>query len=180
MALKIIENDKLLFMFNHVVDMKRVLDGYPWNFNRNILILCELGDEENPQSLDLNWCPFYVHIHDLPIWKIAKEMAKAIRNCLFKLIKIQAIVVLMSRGSAQIFRPDSIKVTGNHTAPVALLRIRKLPLRMVSLRLASGGLMDCVDLQSLNHGLISATLVTPVIGGMRIIYRIWTISVDHP
>ncbi|KAK4428247.1 hypothetical protein Salat_1124300 [Sesamum alatum] len=49
MDLKIIGNNRLLFRFNHVVDKKRALEGCPRNFDRNILILSEVEDEENPQ-----------------------------------------------------------------------------------------------------------------------------------
>ncbi|KAL0431280.1 UNVERIFIED_CONTAM: hypothetical protein Sradi_0754000 [Sesamum radiatum] len=60
---------------SHVIDRKRVVEGCPWSFDKNILILNEVGATENPMQVDLNWCEFYVHIHDLPLSKMNLEIA---------------------------------------------------------------------------------------------------------
>ncbi|KAL0311184.1 UNVERIFIED_CONTAM: hypothetical protein Sangu_2413100 [Sesamum angustifolium] len=40
------------------------LEGYPWSFEKNTLILNGIGTNENPLSVDLNWCEFSIHIHN--------------------------------------------------------------------------------------------------------------------
>ncbi|KAK4415662.1 hypothetical protein Salat_2673600 [Sesamum alatum] len=53
-------------VFNHVEDLRRVLDMWPWIFYRNLIVLQQLSPQEDPLSLNLDWCPFFVHVHDLP------------------------------------------------------------------------------------------------------------------
>ncbi|KAK4427090.1 hypothetical protein Salat_1477900 [Sesamum alatum] len=68
MDIECISDNTFLFIFNHVLDKTRALDACSWNFEKNIFILSEVGEEdENPLSVDLNWRAFYVHVHDLPM-----------------------------------------------------------------------------------------------------------------
>ncbi|KAK4423075.1 hypothetical protein Salat_1890100 [Sesamum alatum] len=56
------------------------MEGCPWSFEKNILVLNEVKENEHPQGVDLNWCPFHVHVHDLPIRKITRDIAAYIGN----------------------------------------------------------------------------------------------------
>ncbi|KAL0385613.1 UNVERIFIED_CONTAM: hypothetical protein Sradi_2955600 [Sesamum radiatum] len=80
MTVKLIEDNHLLFIFNHQIDRKRVLENAPWAYEKNLLVLNMVGEEENPMKVDLDWCDFHVHIHDLPLGKMNKEMATFIGN----------------------------------------------------------------------------------------------------
>ncbi|KAL2235739.1 UNVERIFIED_CONTAM: hypothetical protein Sindi_1306100 [Sesamum indicum] len=56
--------------FFHVIDKQRALEGCSWSFEKKILILNGIGPKDNPLSVDLNWCDFYVHIHERSLnWK---------------------------------------------------------------------------------------------------------------
>ncbi|KAL0394934.1 UNVERIFIED_CONTAM: hypothetical protein Slati_4459600 [Sesamum latifolium] len=57
----------LLFKFNHIIDRDRALKGYPWSFDKHVLILSSIRADENPMHVDLNCCDLYVHVHDLPL-----------------------------------------------------------------------------------------------------------------
>ncbi|KAK4391524.1 hypothetical protein Sango_1930200 [Sesamum angolense] len=61
-------------------ELDRALEGCPWSFHKDILILNGLKQEENPRQVDLNWCEFLVHIHDLPIWNMNLGVAMYIGN----------------------------------------------------------------------------------------------------
>ncbi|KAL0453949.1 UNVERIFIED_CONTAM: hypothetical protein Slati_1373000 [Sesamum latifolium] len=52
----------------------------PVEFEKNTLILSGVGVDENPMHVDLNWCDFFVHVHDLPLSKISVEIAALIEN----------------------------------------------------------------------------------------------------
>ncbi|KAL0458071.1 UNVERIFIED_CONTAM: hypothetical protein Slati_0434300 [Sesamum latifolium] len=67
MEFKQLSEGSILLHFFHVIDKKRAVEGCPWSFDRNILILNEIRCEENSMNVDLNWCNFYVHIHALPL-----------------------------------------------------------------------------------------------------------------
>ncbi|KAK4425144.1 hypothetical protein Salat_1708300 [Sesamum alatum] len=56
---------------------------------KNILILSEVGKDDNPLSVDLSRCSFFVHIHDLPIRKMTRDMAKSIGNHMGRFIDME-------------------------------------------------------------------------------------------
>lgn len=45
--IKDLEANLFLFQFYHEVDVKRVIDGCPWSFNRRSLVMARLKDGEN-------------------------------------------------------------------------------------------------------------------------------------
>ncbi|KAL0410924.1 UNVERIFIED_CONTAM: hypothetical protein Slati_3682100 [Sesamum latifolium] len=47
-------------------------------------ILSGIGDNENPLNVDLDWCEFFVHVHDLPLSKMNFGVASLIGNAIGK------------------------------------------------------------------------------------------------
>ncbi|KAL0394734.1 UNVERIFIED_CONTAM: hypothetical protein Slati_4439600 [Sesamum latifolium] len=56
------------------------MEGCPWSFKRNVLVLSGIGENENPMQVNLNWCDFYVHVYDLPLSKMNMRIASFIGN----------------------------------------------------------------------------------------------------
>ncbi|KAK4421456.1 hypothetical protein Salat_2096200 [Sesamum alatum] len=54
--------------------------GYPWSFEKNIILLSGIGEKENPLQVDLDWCDFYVHVHELPFIMMNLGVATQIDN----------------------------------------------------------------------------------------------------
>ncbi|KAL0410750.1 UNVERIFIED_CONTAM: hypothetical protein Slati_3664700 [Sesamum latifolium] len=75
-----VDGDHFLIHFNHVIDHNRALEGCPWSFEKNMLILSGVGVDENPMHVDINWCEFFVHVHDLPLSKMTMKIAALIGN----------------------------------------------------------------------------------------------------
>ncbi|KAL0296742.1 UNVERIFIED_CONTAM: hypothetical protein Sradi_6726300 [Sesamum radiatum] len=75
MDLKSLEGNRFLQKFNHIMDRNRVLDGCPWSFEKNLLVLNSIALNENPQDVNLDWAEFHVHVQGLPLSKMSKEMA---------------------------------------------------------------------------------------------------------
>ncbi|KAL0439102.1 UNVERIFIED_CONTAM: hypothetical protein Slati_2393200 [Sesamum latifolium] len=67
MDIRQLEEGRILIRFNHIIDKQRALEGCPWSFEKNVLILNSVGDFENPMHVALEVCDFYVHVHDLPL-----------------------------------------------------------------------------------------------------------------
>ncbi|KAL8546024.1 hypothetical protein ACS0TY_005945 [Phlomoides rotata] len=65
--IKDIGNGRFLFQFSHAIDLKRVLDGYPWSFGRFPLIVHQLALGEIPHSVLLNKLIFWVQVFNLPV-----------------------------------------------------------------------------------------------------------------
>ncbi|KAK4415504.1 hypothetical protein Salat_2657800 [Sesamum alatum] len=80
LEMKSLAEGRFLIRSNHIIDRNSVLEGCPWSFQKNTLILNSMGVGENPLQVDLNWCEFYVHIHDLPLSKMNLGTAMLIRN----------------------------------------------------------------------------------------------------
>ncbi|KAL0337596.1 UNVERIFIED_CONTAM: hypothetical protein Scaly_2034700 [Sesamum calycinum] len=85
MDLKPLEGNRFLLKFNHMVDRNRVVDGCPWSFEKNLLVLSPIAANENPQEVNLDWAEFHTHVHGLPLSKMSKEMAVFIGNHLANL-----------------------------------------------------------------------------------------------
>ncbi|KAL0451288.1 UNVERIFIED_CONTAM: hypothetical protein Slati_1106900 [Sesamum latifolium] len=85
MEIKQVNIDRFLFRFNHVIDRNRALEGCPWSFEKNILVLSGIGENENPLHVDLSWCDFHIHVHDLPLSRMNLGIATYIGNKIGKL-----------------------------------------------------------------------------------------------
>ncbi|KAL0347998.1 UNVERIFIED_CONTAM: hypothetical protein Sangu_1027600 [Sesamum angustifolium] len=88
MDLKPLEGNRFLLKFNHTMDHNRVLEGCPWSFQKNLLVLSTVGLNENPQDVNLDWVVFYVHVHGLPLSKMSEAMAKFIGNQLGRFVDV--------------------------------------------------------------------------------------------
>ncbi|KAL0298034.1 UNVERIFIED_CONTAM: hypothetical protein Scaly_3075100 [Sesamum calycinum] len=80
MEFKMIEGDRFLLKSFHPIDRQRVMANCPWAYDKHLIVLAPLEASENPSSVDLNWCEFYIHIHGLPIGKMSNEVASVIGN----------------------------------------------------------------------------------------------------
>ncbi|KAK4423128.1 hypothetical protein Salat_1895400 [Sesamum alatum] len=69
-----------LLRFNHVIDRNRALEGCPWSFEKNVIILSGIGETENLLRVDLDWCEFHVYVHELPLSMINLGVAMLIGN----------------------------------------------------------------------------------------------------
>ncbi|KAK4424848.1 hypothetical protein Salat_1678400 [Sesamum alatum] len=61
-----VADNRFCFVFNHVVDLRRTLALRSWTFDRNLLILQELSPGADPESVLLDWCPFFIRVHGIP------------------------------------------------------------------------------------------------------------------
>ncbi|KAL0448799.1 UNVERIFIED_CONTAM: hypothetical protein Slati_1436300 [Sesamum latifolium] len=88
MTVKMLEEHRFLLWFHHCVDRDRALDGCPWTFDKNLIILSKVSVNENPLEVDLNWCSFYVFVHGLPLGLMTNEVAMVVGNRLGKFVEL--------------------------------------------------------------------------------------------
>ncbi|KAL0410569.1 UNVERIFIED_CONTAM: hypothetical protein Slati_3646600 [Sesamum latifolium] len=111
---------RFLIRFHHILDRDRALEGCPWSFEKNTLILSSIGVNENPLDVDLNWCEFFVHIHNLPLSKMNLGVATLIGNKLGKFCDMDMEESGRAWGASL-----SIRVAINVTNPlIRALRVR--------------------------------------------------------
>ncbi|KAL0361675.1 UNVERIFIED_CONTAM: hypothetical protein Sradi_3852000 [Sesamum radiatum] len=77
---KMIEGDRFLLKFFHVLERDRVLERCPWAYDKQLLVLAPVDTADDPNTVDLNWCDFHVHIHGLPLGKMTREISTFIGN----------------------------------------------------------------------------------------------------
>ncbi|KAL0386176.1 UNVERIFIED_CONTAM: hypothetical protein Sradi_3011900 [Sesamum radiatum] len=78
LELKLLTANRFMIRFNHVADRDKAINGCPWIFDRNLIILTHTTAEEDPLKVDLSYSPFQVHIHGLPGRMMTREVAEAI------------------------------------------------------------------------------------------------------
>ncbi|KAL0355667.1 UNVERIFIED_CONTAM: hypothetical protein Sradi_4013600 [Sesamum radiatum] len=80
MEFKSLPKQRFLLKFFHTIDRQRVMEGCPWAFNKNLIVLKSITADENPMHTNLDWCDFHVHAHDLPLSKMTRPVAQFIGN----------------------------------------------------------------------------------------------------
>lgn len=75
-----IGDQKFIFQFFHAMDMRRILEGGPWTFDNQYLILHHLKQGEHPIQIPLYLIPFWVQIYELPVGYISEGVGKQIGN----------------------------------------------------------------------------------------------------
>lgn len=78
--IKDLEANLFLFQFYHEVDVKRVMEGCPWSFNKRALIMSRLKEGENPRSVSLNSMDLWVQVYDLKTRFMSERILKEIGN----------------------------------------------------------------------------------------------------
>ncbi|KAL0322284.1 UNVERIFIED_CONTAM: hypothetical protein Scaly_2524800 [Sesamum calycinum] len=84
-----LEEGQFLIRFNDIIDRNQALEGCPRSFEKNVLILNGIGINENPMNVDLDWCEFFIYVHDLPLSKMKFGVASFIGNLIGKFHDIE-------------------------------------------------------------------------------------------
>ncbi|KAL0321162.1 UNVERIFIED_CONTAM: hypothetical protein Sradi_5377700 [Sesamum radiatum] len=84
-----ISEERFCIRFNHRLDFQRALEGRPWSFDKNLLLLEPIVENVNPDVVDLEWCPFTIHVHDLPLTQHNRNMAEFIGGKIGKFLEYE-------------------------------------------------------------------------------------------
>ncbi|WOG99984.1 hypothetical protein DCAR_0519340 [Daucus carota subsp. sativus] len=66
------------FVFYHVMDLRKVVEGGPWSFEQNMLVYHNLQDTEDAHQVLLNNMDIWVQVHDIPRGFISENILKSI------------------------------------------------------------------------------------------------------
>lgn len=69
-----------MFQFYHELDIKRVVEGSPWSFNRKVLIIARMKEGDIPRGISLNSLDLWVQIHDLRAGFMTEKIVKEVGN----------------------------------------------------------------------------------------------------
>jgi hypothetical protein len=85
---KELDDNIWLFEFKDIDDMRRVLAGRPWSFDRQILVLNEFDGTTPPSQMAFNHSPFWVQIHDMPLLCMTKGIGTKIGESMGCLMEV--------------------------------------------------------------------------------------------
>ena len=71
-----------LFQFEDGVEKDRVLQKQPWSFNKSLMVLKEMDGLLQPKEVNMEWCPFRVQIHGLPLGLMNEKIGIVISEAL--------------------------------------------------------------------------------------------------
>lgn len=78
MYVKELEPNLFLFMFNHVLDLERIVEKGPWSFEQNLLVTTRMEQGMNPSAVDLHYADFWVQVYDIPCGFMSELVGKEI------------------------------------------------------------------------------------------------------
>lgn len=84
--IKDMEPNLFLFQFYHEVDVRRVMEGCPWSFNRRALLMRRLKEGENPRSVELNTMDLWVQVYDLKVGCMSEKILTEVGNNIGKFV----------------------------------------------------------------------------------------------
>ncbi|XVF20671.1 hypothetical protein REPUB_Repub12eG0021900 [Reevesia pubescens] len=63
-----------LFKFKDEVEKDRVLVNQPWSFNKALMVFRDFDGLVETRAINMEWCPFWVQIHGLPLGMMNKKV----------------------------------------------------------------------------------------------------------
>lgn len=85
--MKELDSNLYIFQFYHEIDVKRVIEGCPWSFNRRALVMSRLKEGQNPRCVDLNYMDLWVQVPDLKVGFMSETILKGVGNYVGKYIQ---------------------------------------------------------------------------------------------
>ncbi|XP_059446486.1 uncharacterized protein LOC132178037 [Corylus avellana] len=85
---KEVQDNLWIFEFEEDGDKRRVLEGRPWSFDRQILVINELEGNTPPSQMKFSMSPFWVQVHDMPLVCMTKGVGVKIGESLGNLEEV--------------------------------------------------------------------------------------------
>lgn len=75
------------FIFYHVMDIKKVLEGGPWSFEQNLLVAQQYSEGVNPLTITLEDSEIWVQVYDLPKGFVSENILRSVGNYIGMFVK---------------------------------------------------------------------------------------------
>ncbi|CAN1829663.1 hypothetical protein LINPERHAP1_LOCUS32585 [Linum perenne] len=79
-------NRLVLFHFNHMIDLRRVLEMGPWVFDSSLLVLRELQRDETLYTVPLVEADLWVQVHDFSVGYFSATVGKVLGDYVGKFV----------------------------------------------------------------------------------------------
>lgn len=81
-SVRVVDTNLFVFQFYNVADKQRVLEGCPWSFDNQLLLLKKVSGDQQPSEVSFQFSPFWVRLLDVPFGKRTENMAREIGEVL--------------------------------------------------------------------------------------------------
>lgn len=78
---------RYLFIFYHVMDLKKVVEGGLWSFEHANLVFSQLGETEDPHLVALTDIEIWVQVYDIPQGCLSQNILKSVGASIGKYVK---------------------------------------------------------------------------------------------
>jgi hypothetical protein len=89
-SFKEIQDNLWIFEFSNEEEKKRVMEGRPWAYERQIMILNELEGQVPPSQMEFIHTPVWIQIHDMPLHCMSRAVGTKIGETLGVLEEVDA------------------------------------------------------------------------------------------
>ena len=74
--IKNLSNHLILFSFDNIGDVQKILKSEPWSFDKHLMVLTQYEKDTSLNLLDLTQVPFWVQVYDIPVRFRNREVAE--------------------------------------------------------------------------------------------------------
>lgn len=75
------------FVFYHILELQKVIDGAPWNFKQSLLVFHKL-ETDDPNVVALDRMDIWVQVYDIPLRMLTEKIMQSIRNSVGTFVKM--------------------------------------------------------------------------------------------
>ncbi|XP_021742859.1 uncharacterized protein LOC110708939 [Chenopodium quinoa] len=97
MVIRVLSPNLYGFQFFHWRDKEKVMKGRPWCWDNHLLVLNEVGGDEQPDLVNLKHSPFWLRIFKLPFNCRSNEYIEALVSGLGELLEIEEDTLGLNR-----------------------------------------------------------------------------------
>ena len=78
-----------LFHFEDILERDRILQKQPWSFNKSLMVLKEIDGNKQLEEVNMDWCPFRVQIHGLPLGLMNEKIGTVLGDAIGDLEEVE-------------------------------------------------------------------------------------------
>ena len=105
-------NNTVLFVFDNLVDVDKILNTQPWSFDKHLILMQRYANDVLVNELVFNKVPFWVQVHDIPCSFLTRKVAEKLCDIVGE---VQKSIGAMDDDRGSFFR---VRVMGDTTLPL--------------------------------------------------------------